>query len=176
MGADMKENHFIRRALNNAWANSTIYEDLNTLRKNEFWAERPGFFGSLGRTMNHIYEVDLYYVDALTEGGKGRSVFDRPDLQNPTELSVRQSEVDMAFAMFCGALTEDELTSTVPTERKDGIVEERVDYLILHLVQHQIHHRGQAHAMLSHAGFEPPQLDEFYLEFGRAETAKPYWS
>ena len=70
----MKENHFIRMALNNAWANSTIYEDLNTLKKNEFWAERPGFFGSLGRTMNHIYEVDLYYVDALTEGGKGERV------------------------------------------------------------------------------------------------------
>ena len=47
--------------------------------------------------------------------------------------------------------------------------------LILHLVQHDVHHRGQVHTMLSHAGIDPPQLDDFYLEFGRVETAKAYW-
>jgi uncharacterized damage-inducible protein DinB len=33
-----------------------------------FVAEAPGFFPSLAATLNHIYEVDLYYIDALTEG------------------------------------------------------------------------------------------------------------
>jgi uncharacterized damage-inducible protein DinB len=32
-----------------------------------------------------------------------------------------------------------------------------------HLFQHQIHHRGQAHAMLSGTRVKPPQLDEFFL-------------
>jgi len=32
-----------------------------------------------------------------------------------------------------------------------------------HLFQHQIHHRGQAHAMLAGTGVKPPQLDEFFL-------------
>ena len=39
---------------------------------------------------------------------------------------------------------------------------ERADRLLLHLFQHQIHHRGQAHAMLSETGVAPPQLDEFF--------------
>ena len=39
---------------------------------------------------------------------------------------------------------------------------ERADRLLLHLFQHQIHHRGQAHAMLSGTVIEPPQLDEFF--------------
>jgi uncharacterized damage-inducible protein DinB len=39
---------------------------------------------------------------------------------------------------------------------------ERRDRLLLHLFQHQIHHRGQAHAMLSGTSVKPPQLDEFY--------------
>ena len=34
----------------------------------------------------------------------------------------------------------------------------------MHLFQHQIHHRGQAHAMLSATHVEPPQLDEFFAK------------
>ena len=34
--------------------------------------------------------------------------------------------------------------------------------LLAHLFQHQIHHRGQAHAMLAGTTVEPPQLDEFF--------------
>jgi hypothetical protein len=37
-----------------------------------------------------------------------------------------------------------------------------MDRLLLHLFQHQIHHRGQAHAMLSATQVAPPQLDEFF--------------
>jgi uncharacterized damage-inducible protein DinB len=32
----------------------------------------------------------------------------------------------------------------------------------MHLFQHQIHHRGQAHAMLAETAVSPPQLDEFF--------------
>jgi uncharacterized damage-inducible protein DinB len=39
---------------------------------------------------------------------------------------------------------------------------ERADRLLLHLFQHQIHHRGQAHAMISGTAVAPPQLDEFF--------------
>ena len=172
----MSENHFLRMALNNAWANSTLYGAFSETSEDAFWAPRPGFFGSLGRTMNHIYEVDLYYVDALTQGGKGRAVYVRDDIRDVAKLGKVQSDIDMEFATFCGKLTPVDLESTRRTERKDNTVNERTDHLILHLVQHQIHHRGQAHAMLSHAGIDPPQLDDFYLEFGRIPTAAAYWS
>lgn len=39
---------------------------------------------------------------------------------------------------------------------------ERRDRLLMHLFQHQIHHRGQAHAMLSGTRIKPPQLEEFF--------------
>jgi uncharacterized damage-inducible protein DinB len=42
------------------------------------------------------------------------------------------------------------------------VQEERRDRLLMHLFQHQIHHRGQAHAMLSGTAVKPPQLDEFF--------------
>ena len=166
---------WLKMALNNAWSNATLYAALTKLSEEEFNANRPGFFPSLARTMNHIYEVDLFYIDALEGGGKGRSLFLRDDVSDPQTLAALQADADMRFATHCRSLTEDDLAATCQTERRHGITNEnRVD-LILHLVQHQIHHRGQAHVQLSDAGKEPPQLDEFYLEFGRAPTAQMYW-
>ena len=46
----------------------------------------------------------------------------------------------------------------------------------MHLFQHQVHHRGQAHVQLQNAGIPPPQLDDFFLEDGRAPSALAYWA
>ena len=42
------------------------------------------------------------------------------------------------------------------------MLHETVTRLLAHLFQHQIHHRGQAHAMLAGTSVAPPQLDEFF--------------
>ncbi len=163
---------YIAMARNNNWANRTLGRAVAGLSPDIFTAARPGFFGSLAATLDHIYEVDLYYVDALEAGGLGRSVYERTPLTDPKTLLAAQTEVDLRLTAFCDALTVEALAESRTTERADGMVEERVDALLLHLFQHQIHHRGQAHAMLSHAGIDPPQLDDFYLDFGRAEDAE----
>ncbi len=162
-------------ALNNAWANATFYTALAALPDGAFTVERPGFFASLCLTLNHIHEVDLFYIDALEAGGKGRSVYDREDITEPSVLGVAQADADMRLARFCHDLNAEILAQTRLTERKDGPVEEQVDALLLHLFQHQIHHRGQAHVQLQHAGIAPPQLDDFHLEHGRVPTAEAYF-
>lgn len=169
------ENPWLKMALNNAWANATLYGALTALPEGAFTAPRPGFFGSLARTMNHIYEVDLYYLDALAEGGKGRSVYQRDDVEDAVAMGAMQAETDLQFATLCSQITPERLAASVVTERKDGPVSENVAALILHLVQHQVHHRGQAHVQLSDAGLAPPQLDDFYLEYGRVPSAAAYW-
>ena len=55
-------------AYNNAWANHRLLGACAELTQGEFEAERTGFFPSLQATLNHIYVIDLFYVDAL-EGG-----------------------------------------------------------------------------------------------------------
>lgn len=170
------ENPWLFMALNNAWANATLFAAVRSLPASEFAARRPGFFPSLERTLNHIHEVDLYYLDALEGGGLGRSVYYRADISEPGDLAKAQAEADTRFARFCRTVTPATLAETRETERKDITVRETVAALILHLVQHQIHHRGQAHVQLSDAGVAPPQLDEFYLEFDRAPSARDYWS
>ncbi len=165
------------QSLNNAWANATLYGTVLTLDAAAFTAPRPGFFGSLSRTLNHIHEVDLYYIDALREGGAGRSVYEREDITDPGELAAAQARADEDLAGFCHALKPEDLPRRVATERPDEPgVTERVDRILPHLFQHQIHHRGQAHVMLSHAGAAPPQLDDFHLDWGRAPSARAYFA
>jgi uncharacterized damage-inducible protein DinB len=167
--------YFIKMAQNNAWANGVLYEACCGLTEAQVWADRSGFFGSVGATLNHIYQVDLYYLDALEAGGRGRSVYQRGAERDLATLRGLQAASDARLIEFCEGLPSETLTQMRDTVRKHGIVSERVDWLVLHLVQHEIHHRGQVHGMLSHAGVAPPQLDDFYLEDGRVATARPYW-
>ena len=121
-------------------------------------------------------DVDLYDRDALEAGGKGRAIFQRNDEDDPRVLARQQADSDMRLAVFCKTLTPETLRQTRATDRREGTAQERVDWLLLHLVQHQIHHRGQAHVQLQDAGVAPPQLDDFYLTHGRAPSADLYWS
>ena len=92
------------------------------------------------------------------------------------DLARRQSAADMRFAEFCNALTPERLAESRVTDRPGGSVSETVANLILHLAQHQVHHRGQAHVQLQDAGIAPPQLDEFHLEDDRAPSAAAYFA
>ena len=162
-----------RFALNNAYANRTIYGALADISRGAFLADRPGFFPTIARTLNHIYEVDLFYIDALEEGGVGRLVYDREDIEDVAELAAAQAGADMRLAMFCSKTPD--LSRLVPVERKDEMTTEIIGALLPHLFQHQIHHRGQVHVQMSAAGIAPPQLDDFFLEYGRAPIAQEYF-
>lgn len=165
--------HFVQMALNNAYANRTLYQAIADLDQNGFTAPRPGFFPSLCRTLNHVYEVDRFYIDALEEGGCGRTVYDRADIENVMELAAAQAGADLRLATFCR--TDPDLFRMVDVERKDRMTKEKIGALIPHLLQHQVHHRGQAHVQISDAGIAPPQLDDFFLEYDRASIAKEYF-
>ena len=158
-------------ARNNAWANETL---LSAIPPDVWDRLAPGFFPTLSRTLNHIHEVDLYYLDALEGAGLGRSVYDREDVSSPGELARLQADADARLIAICEGLDADILAEPRRTERPDGTPNETVGALLLHLFQHQIHHRGQAHVQLQNAGVAPPQLDDFHLAHGRVPTAAAY--
>ena len=93
-------------ALNNAWAKATHYNSVQTLPPDAFTAARPGPFFSLSQTLNHINAVDLYYLDFLESGDLGRSVFDGPDIDDPSLLGQKQYEADLRFTTLCGKIAD----------------------------------------------------------------------
>lgn len=161
-------------ARNNAWANARIYDTIAGMDDEAFAAPRPGFFGSLKVTLNHIRKADLFYLDTLEDGGQGRSVLFTDDIDSADTLASAQAETDQRLITFCATLTPEMLTERRRTERRDCFVTEQIGPMLLHLLQHQIHHRGQAHTMIMDAGFAPPQLDEFHIDFERHPDAVRY--
>ena len=77
-------------------------------------------------------------------------------------LSAEQHAVDRRLVALCATLTDADLDRIIAVPRRTGIQEETVTRLLAHLFQHQIHHRGQVHAMLAGTPVAPPQLDEFF--------------
>jgi uncharacterized damage-inducible protein DinB len=161
-------------AINNAWANETLYGALTELSEEAFTAKRPGFFPSLCATMNHILLVDRFYLAALEGQPKSYSEIHAPDITDPFAAAATQGEADERLIAFCRGLEEGALEDSRVTLRGEGPVSERVDALLLHLFQHQVHHRGQAHVQLQEAGTAPPQLDDFHLEHGRVPSARAW--
>lgn len=150
-------------AYNNAWANHRLLAACAALSQSEFEAARTGFFPSLQRTLNHIYVIDLFYIDALEGGWLGPRAW-ATEVPYPTvsELKPAQAAMDKRLLAICDALTPELLDGDVRVNRDTSVQTERRDRLLMHLFQHQIHHRGQAHAMLSATSVAPPQLDEFF--------------
>lgn len=153
----------LRLAVQNACANLRLQRACANLTHADWEAERTGFFQTLPRTLNHILTVDWYYLDALERGGKGLAVFDEaipyPKLD---DLAREQRAADLRLYHFVERLVEGgDLDAEVRIDRGDHVQSERVADVLLHLTSHQIHHRGQAHAMLSGSPVPPPQLDEF---------------
>jgi uncharacterized damage-inducible protein DinB len=150
-------------ARNNAWANHRLLGACAGLTQEEFEATRTGFFPSLKATLNHILIIDWFYVDGLEGGWLGPKAWaEREPCATVADLQREQSAVDRRLIAVCEALTEASLGMDVRINRDTRVQTERRDRLLLHLFQHQIHHRGQAHAMLSGTSVKPPQLDEFY--------------
>ncbi len=172
---------FRAMAHNNAWANHRLLSACARLTQVEFEARRTSFFPSLRATLNHILIVDLFYIDAMQGGRLGpRAWEDREPCATVAELHRRQAALDRRLLAVTHALGGDGLGRIVEVHRADRIQRERMDRLLLHLFQHQIHHRGQAHAMLAGTSVPPPQLDEFFSvgEAGRraAEFAELGWT
>jgi uncharacterized damage-inducible protein DinB len=157
-------------AYNNAWANYRLLTACGKLSQADFVAPRTSFFPSLKATLNHIVTVDWYYIDALERALAGREpnreadrFFDPEEpCETCAELTTAQRDADRRLVAACASLTDAELDLPIPVMRRAGIQTESATRLLAHLFQHQIHHRGQAHAMLAGTKVKPPQLDEFF--------------
>ena len=163
--------HLATMAFNNAWSNHRLLTSCARLSHADFIAPRTSFFPSIRSTLNHNVTVDWFYVDALE-----RAFRDQPpnpdarrffDPEEPFDacpaLAEAQRAVDRRLVALCRALQDHHLARDIPVLRNGGQLQrEPATRLLSHLFQHQIHHRGQAHAMLAGTAVPPPQLDEFF--------------
>jgi uncharacterized damage-inducible protein DinB len=155
---------FHAQAINNLWANYRLLSVCDLLTPEELNAPRTGYFPSIIKTLNHTLTVDWFYVSALEGGCIGHTAFE-PEIpfSDVGDLHREQEIVDRRLIVVCDALGSKGFGAEISLIRDTGIQIEHAGRTLLHLFQHQIHHRGQVHAMLSGTSAAPPQLDEFFL-------------
>jgi uncharacterized damage-inducible protein DinB len=161
----MELTHYLRiQAHANRLSNHRLHEAIAPLSHAEFHAPRTGFFPSLAETLNHILLVDLYYIGALHGDPDLRATIDGfVPSDELGALAARQAASDARLVAFCDPLTASALDREVEMPRDTYVQRDRVGHVLAHLFNHQTHHRGQAHAMLSGTAIQPPQLDEFMM-------------
>lgn len=155
---------FRKLAHMNRLANARLIRALHDLPEGDYAAPRPAFFGSIRATMNHILLVDRFYLNALEGHGLNTAALDEaracPDLAT---LALWQEAEDLRLLRHVEGLTLSEIDEVISIERGIRVQTDRRDDILSHLFQHQTHHRGQVHGMLSATPVAPPQLDEFIV-------------
>ncbi len=163
--------HYLNFARNNAWSNHRIYKAIDEIGDAGLSVARPGFFENLRFTLNHILIVDWYYISVLMreDNALRRYDVDEPCLTYAELLEAQRASDDKLLGL-CKSLNNEDLSQVLKLPRQNNKIHNETAKAVLdHLFTHQIHHRGQVHTMILHAGVTPPQLDDFFLEQDRAE-------
>lgn len=151
-------------AMANRLANARLHAACARLPPGEYAAPRAAFFGSIRGTLNHILLVDRFYLGALMGWGYDRTALDEArDCPDLATLAEWQAASDDALMAHMAGLDAAALAGVVAVDRVTSVQHDRRDDLLSHLFQHQTHHRGQVHGLLSATAVAPPQLDEFIV-------------
>ena len=152
--------HFCRMAAYNERANDALYGACAQLEEAALMHTRLAFFSSIFGTLNHILLGDRIWL-ARFEGGTAPSTeLDAILYENLADLrDVRHTE-DARLTAFVGSLTPDWLMGEIEYVNNEGrLLTDPCAILLAHLFNHQTHHRGQVHDMLSQTDVSPPSLD-----------------
>ena len=152
-----------RMARYNRWQNENLYGAADTLSAEERNRERGAFFGSIHKTLSHLLWADQVWMGRFTDqprppGGIPDSVALYPDWRALSEERARfdQSIVAWADAVDEAWLAQDQTYYSGGSGR--NLTRPRV-LLVTHMFNHQTHHRGQVHCMLTQAGAKPQDTD-----------------
>jgi len=151
----------------NRWQNESLYEAAAMLSDDARRQDRGAFFGSIHGTLSHIYWADRVWLSRF-------DLCAPPDVPNPesgrfvddfAELRAKRAELDAVLITFCDGYEPGEVKGAL--EWYSGAIganaKAPLGVVMTHIFNHQTHHRGQAHAMLTAAGARPKDTCLFIM-------------
>ena len=145
----------------NAWVNTKIFSACKELVEEEYKKDRKAFFSSIHGTLNHLLVVDKLWLGRM-KGTKPEVKYLAQILHdNFNDLEKARVEEDDSLIHFIDNLDEKEGDKNYTFTRMDGRGEFTITFglTLITLFNHQTHHRGQIHTMLTQAGIKPAQMD-----------------
>lgn len=156
--------HFNMFAHYNRWANATLYAEAAKLTREEFNQPTGAFFGSLMGTLNHLLVADRIWLHRFSGEGSLPTRLNENLFIEFEPLHAARKEEDERIIRWVGTLSEDalrnEFTYTPVTSPQS--VTQKLGPALAHIFNHQTHHRGQAHTILTTLGKPSLALDLIY--------------
>jgi len=147
----------------NAHVNTEMNKILTTLAPEEWTKDRGGFYPSFEKILAHLYSADVAWLVRFTGLRPFKAVkgdpFDFPPAPTETPFSgfadydEKRKVVDAAFVGFAAELTDADLTATLDYRNWRGdSLSKNFGGLVLHIFNHQTHHRGMIALYLDQMG------------------------
>ena len=145
----------------NAWVNKRVYGCVAGLSDADYRKDRKAYFGSIHNTLNHLLVVDRTWTSRIRSVDHGIESLDQILYDDFAALRAAREAEDAALIQLVDGLSDEELRSPVSYRfmTGDGRHSSRRDHILITLFNHQTHHRGQIHAMLTQQDIDPPPLD-----------------
>jgi uncharacterized damage-inducible protein DinB len=158
--------HFVMMAKYNAWANARLFRMSGTLRDELYRKEVGAYFKSLHGTLNHLLASDRIWMRRLTGVGEFPDKLDEILFDDLPSLRDARVAEDRRIIVFVGGLDEAAFEEVLDYRTLNGTPQRQLRREILaHLFNHETHHRGQAHAILTSLGVtEPDSLDLLIMQ------------
>src|SRR5690348_7511841 len=152
--------HFQMMARYNRLANERLYDCCAQLTDAERKKNRQAFFKSIHGTLNHIMVGDRNWMTRFEGGTAPSTHLDAILYDDFQELRAARVREDERIERFAARLSEELLSGEIAWVNARGEASRKPTRMLLaHLFNHETHHRGQVHDMLSQAGIAAPVLD-----------------
>jgi uncharacterized damage-inducible protein DinB len=163
------KSHFAMMADYNAWANVRLYRMASRLPDEQYRRDVGAYFKSLHGTLNHIMCADLIWMRRLTGAGEHPTHLDAIVFDDLLSLSAARQQEDQRIIAYVASLSDAQMEEMWDYRTMNGIPQKQLRREIhAHLINHQTHHRGQAHAILTLLGDrEPDGLDILLMQWER---------
>ena len=145
----------------NAWANSRLYNATARLSAEQYRADRGAFFKSVHGTLNHLLVTDRIWMQRFTGEGDAPNRLDAILFESFDYLRAARVAEDRRIVDFVDRLDDGRIAGTIKYRRVSSPeeFEQQLAPAPAHWFNHQTHHRGHVHALLTGLVGEAPELD-----------------
>jgi uncharacterized damage-inducible protein DinB len=166
--------HFRMFAAYNRWANQRLYAAAAELDDEEYRRDMRAFFSSLHGTLNHLLVTDRIWLHRFTGQGDAPKALDAIVHDRLDDLRAARVAEDARIVDWINSLESADIAGrfTYTTVSDMRTISQRLAPALAHLFNHQTHHRGQAHGILTALGKSAPTFD--LIQFQRTEEGRPY--
>ena len=160
------KDHYASFAGYNAWANCRLYDAAAQLSDAEYRADKGAFFKSMHGTLNHLLTTDRIWMKRFTGEGEAPDRLDTILHERLADLRAARDAEDRRIVAWVDSLDEAGLKGVIRYRRvstPDEFAQPLMPALD-HWFNHQTHHRGQAHMILTSFPKKAPELDLLYYQ------------